>query len=35
MKGFACTVVIFVTFCTAELPVALYTLLLTSYGPER
>jgi len=34
-KGFVSTVVIFVTFCTAELPIALtYLLLLTSYGPE-
>jgi hypothetical protein len=34
-EGFVRTVVIFVTFCTAELPVALRILLLTSYGPER
>jgi hypothetical protein len=34
-KGFVHTVVIFVTFCTGELPVALHILLLTSYGPER
>jgi hypothetical protein len=34
-KGFVRAVVIFITFCTVELPIALtYLLLLTSYGPE-